>query len=77
MPEGGRYQAVLSTDDKQFGGQGRIDHDAAHLSQPEGQPGTAQLSRNHARILYLVQGLALWRSAHVWDVAMSTSVTGP
>ena len=43
VPKGGKYQAILSTDDKEFGGQGRIDHAAAHLSQPEGQPGAIWL----------------------------------
>ena len=39
VPTAGKYQAILSSDDEEFGGQGRIDHSAAQLSHPEGQPG--------------------------------------
>ena len=39
VPEGGRYQVVLDSDDTQFGGHGRIGHDVQHFSSPEGVPG--------------------------------------
>ena len=38
-PEAGRYKAVLSSDDKEYGGQGRIDGIVEHFTHPEGTPG--------------------------------------
>lgn len=38
-PEPGRYKAVISSDDKQYGGQGRIDSITEHFTHPEGSPG--------------------------------------
>lgn len=38
-PEAGRYKAVLTSDDVEFGGQGRINHETEHFTHPEGTPG--------------------------------------
>ena len=38
-PEPGRYKAVASSDDKIFGGQGRINNETEHFTHPEGTPG--------------------------------------
>ena len=40
-PEPGRYKAVLTSDDVEFGGRGRINHDTEHFTHPEGTPGAA------------------------------------
>ena len=39
-PEQGRYKAIVSSDDEQYGGQGRIDNSVEHFTHPEGTPGT-------------------------------------
>ena len=38
-PEPGRYKAIVSSDDKQYGGQGRINNTTEHFTHPEGTPG--------------------------------------
>ena len=40
-PEQGRYKAIVSSDDKEYGGQGRIDNNVEHFTHPEGIPGTS------------------------------------
>lgn len=40
VPDGGRYEAVLSSDSPQFGGSSRIGTGVEHFSQPEGIPGS-------------------------------------
>ncbi len=40
-PEQGRYKAIVSSDDKQYGGQGRINNSVEHFTHPEGTPGTS------------------------------------
>jgi len=42
-PEPGKYKAVISSDDKQYGGQGRIDNTVEHFTHPEGTPGILSL----------------------------------
>lgn len=43
VPEAGRYRVLMSTDDKEFGGYGRIDHDVRAFSYPEtGYDGVAR-----------------------------------
>ena len=49
-PEPGRYKAVVSSDDKQYGGQGRIDNATEHFTHPEGTPGKRHaLEARHAQ----------------------------
>jgi len=38
-PEAGRYKVVLTSDDVEFGGQGRLSHATEHFTHPEGTPG--------------------------------------
>ena len=45
-PEPGRYKAVISSDNKQYGGQGRIDNTVEHFTHPEGTPGILSLLHN-------------------------------
>ena len=40
--EAGKFQAVLSSDDLEFGGQGRINSATEHFTHPEGTPGLLQ-----------------------------------
>jgi len=35
VPNPGKYRIVLDSDDKAFGGHGRLDHNTDHLSFPE------------------------------------------
>ena len=35
VPAAGKYRIVLDSDDKEFGGHGRLDHNTDHLSFPE------------------------------------------
>ncbi|CAL5219263.1 g1061 [Coccomyxa viridis] len=45
-PEPGRYKAIASSDDKQYGGQGRIDNTIEHFTHPEGTPGMRETNFN-------------------------------
>lgn len=44
--EGGKYRVVLDSDDRAFGGEGRVGHDTDHFSQPEGIPGQSETNFN-------------------------------
>ena len=49
---------MLSSDDKEFGGHGRLDHATEHFTHPEGNPGDSQAVRNHTcRSLSFLQGV--------------------
>ena len=37
MAPAGAYAVTLSTDDEEFGDQGRIDHETRFLTQPQGE----------------------------------------
>ena len=37
--EGGKYRVVLDSDERRFGGAGRVGHDTDHFTSPEGEPG--------------------------------------
>ena len=50
-PEQGRYKAIVSSDDKQYGGQGRIDNSVEHFTHPEGTPGTSKAWSLHCACL--------------------------
>ena len=50
-PEQGRYKAIVSSDDKQYGGQGRIDNSVEHFTHPEGTPGTPNARLLHCACL--------------------------
>ena len=39
VPDGGRYEVVMSSDSKKYGGCDRIGVGIEHFSQPEGVPG--------------------------------------
>ncbi|CAK0744688.1 1,4-alpha-glucan-branching enzyme, chloroplastic/amyloplastic [Coccomyxa viridis] len=45
-PEQGRYKAIVSSDDKQYGGQGRINNSVEHFTHPEGTPGVRETNFN-------------------------------
>ena len=38
-PAPGKYRIALDSDDPQYGGPGRVGHEAEHFTHPEGQPG--------------------------------------
>ena len=39
VPDGGRYEVIMSSDSSKYGGCGRIGVGIEHFSQPEGVPG--------------------------------------
>ena len=47
-PEAGKFGAVLSSDDPEFGGQGRINSATEHFTHPEGTPGALHAPGAHA-----------------------------
>ncbi|EIE25420.1 starch branching enzyme [Coccomyxa subellipsoidea C-169] len=53
-PEPGRYKAVLTSDDVEFGGRGRINHDTEHFTHPEGTPGAPETNFNDRAFSMLV-----------------------
>jgi hypothetical protein len=66
-PEPGRYKAVLSSDDIEFGGSGRIGHETEHFTHPEGTPGATfppvlLHSLHHLLIPWKLHGSGLLKS---------------
>jgi 1,4-alpha-glucan branching enzyme len=44
--EPGKYRIVLDSDDLQYGGLGRLNHEVDHFTSPEGIPGESSASQS-------------------------------